>query len=102
MPKNRKTKSDGKVPQKQLATKTAPKQGSGKGAKPQKPHRNYAVITMCEIWHFQKSVDLLIPLLSFQRLIREIVQDFKLGLQFQSSTILALQEATEAWLVGLF
>ena len=102
MPKNCKTKSDGKVPQKQLATKTACKQGSGKGAKPQKPPRNYAIIAMHEIRHFQKSVDLLIPFLPFQRLIREIAQDFKVGLWFQSSAILALQEATEAWLVGLF
>ena len=102
VPKNRKTKFDGKVPQKQLATKAARKQGSGKGAKPQKPCRNYAIIAMHEIRHFQKSVDLLIPLLPFQRLIREIVQDFKVGLRFQSSAILALQGATEAWLVGLF
>ena len=102
MPKNRKTKSDGKAPQKQLATKVAHKQGSGKGAKPQKPCRNYAIIVMREIRCFQKSVDLLIPLLPFQRLIHEITQDFKVGLCSQSSTILALQEAAEAWLVGLF
>ena len=57
---------------------------------------------MHEIWYFQKSVDLLIPLLPFQRLICEIAQDFKVGLWFQSSAILALQKATEAWLVGLF
>ena len=102
MPKNHKTMSDGKVPQKQLATKTAHKQGSGKGAKPHKPQRNYAIIDMHEILHFQKSVDLLIPLLPFQRLIHEIAQDFKVGLRFQSSAILALEEAAEAWLVGLF
>ena len=102
MPKNHKTKSDGKAPQKQLATKVACKQGSGKGEKPQEPHKNYAIIAMQEIWHFQKTVDLLIPLLPFQRLIHEIMQDFKVGLSFQSSTILALQEAAEAWLVGLF
>ena len=102
MPRNQKTKSDGKTPWKQLATKAAHKQGSGKGAKPQKPRRNYAILTMQEIRHFQKSVDLLIPLLPFQRLIHEITQYFKVGLQFQSSAILALQEATEAWLVGLF
>ena len=102
MPRNQKTTSDGKAPQKQLATKAACKQGSGKGAKPQKPSRNYAIIAMQEIQCFQKSVDLLIPLLLFQRLIHEIVQSFKVGLQFQSSAILALQEAAEAWLVGLF
>ena len=37
-----------------------------------------------------------------QRLVREIAQDFKTDLRFQSSAILALQEASEAYLVGLF
>ena len=55
-----------------------------------------------EIRHFQRSVDLLIPLLPFQRLVCGIAQDFNIGLRFQSSAILALQEAAEAWLVGLF
>ena len=57
------------------------------------------------ICHFQKSVDLLISLLPFQQLVYEIAQDFRMDLHFQSSTILALQEATEqwlAWLVQLF
>ena len=57
---------------------------------------------MREICHYQKSVNLLIPLLPFQRLVREITQDFKMDLHFQSSAILALQEAVETWLVGLF
>ncbi|KAH8051178.1 hypothetical protein JL722_10877 [Aureococcus anophagefferens] len=38
----------------------------------------------------------------FQRLVREIAQDFKTDLRFQSTAILALQEASEAYLVGLF
>jgi histone H3 len=38
----------------------------------------------------------------FQRLVREIAQDFKTGLRFQSSAVLALQEAAEAYIVGLF
>ena len=37
----------------------------------------------------------------FQRLVREIVQVHNPYLQFQSSTILALQESVEAYLVGL-
>jgi len=37
-----------------------------------------------------------------QRLVREIAQDFKTDLRFQGSAVLALQEATEAYLVGLF
>ena len=37
-----------------------------------------------------------------ERLVREVAQDFKVDLRFQSSAILALQESTEAYLVGLF
>ncbi|KAK3025847.1 hypothetical protein RJ639_041295 [Escallonia herrerae] len=40
--------------------------------------------------------------LPFQRLVREIAQDFKTNLRFQSSVMVALQEAAEAYLVGLF
>ena len=61
LPKNRKTTSDGKAPRKQLTTKVARKSGSEKGTKPQRPCMNYVIITMHEIRHFQKSVDLLIP-----------------------------------------
>merc|ERR1712167_409846 len=49
-----------------------------------------------------KSTDLLIRKLPFQRLVREIAQDFKNDLRFQSTAILALQEASEAYLVSLF
>ena len=55
-----------------------------------------------EIKHFQRSVNLLIPLLSFNRVIREVAQDFHYDLCFQSSAILALQEACEMFLVQLF
>jgi hypothetical protein len=44
----------------------------------------------------------LIRKLPFQRLVREIAQDFKTDLRFQSSAIGALQEAVEAYLVSLF
>ena len=40
--------------------------------------------------------------LPFQRLVREIAQDFKPDLRFQGSAILALQEASEDYLVKLF
>ena len=57
---------------------------------------------MRKIRKFQKSTDLLIRKLPFQRLIREIAGQFKSDLRFQSQTVLALQEAAEAYLVGLF
>ena len=55
-----------------------------------------------EIRHFQKGTALLIRKLPFQRLVREIAQDIKTDLRFQSAAIKALQEAAEAYLVGLF
>merc|ERR1712115_585329 len=46
-------------------------------------------------------VNLLEEKLPFQRLVREIAQDFKTDLRFQSAAIGAFQEASEAYLVGL-
>ena len=57
---------------------------------------------MREIRRYQKSTELLIRKLPFQRLVREIAQDFKTDLRFQASAIMALQEASESYLVGLF
>ena len=108
VPKTRKTKGTSKAPCQQLAMKATHKNAGGGGngrsggPKIKKPHVNYAIIAMREICRYQKSVDLLIPLLPFQRLVWEIAQDFKMDLRFQSAAILALQEAAEAWLVGLF
>ena len=99
LPKPRQSPSAGKTPRKPLATKAPRKQGAGQGTK---PHKNYAMAALREIRHFQRSVDLLIPLLPFQRLVREIAQECRMDLRFQSSAILALQEAAEAWLVSLF
>jgi histone H3 len=68
-----------------------------------KPHRyRPGTVALREIRRFQKSTDLLIRKLPFQRLVREIAQDFKTDLRFQSAAVGALQEAAEAYLVGLF
>ena len=68
-----------------------------------KPHRYRAgTVALQDIRHFQKTTALLIRKLPFQRLVREIAQDFKTDLRFQSAAILCLQEAVEAYLVRLF
>ena len=54
-----------------------------------------------EIQKYQKGADLLIWRVPFQRLVREIVQRCREGLKLQSSAVLALQEAGEAFLVGV-
>ena len=59
-------------------------------------------VALKEICHYQKKTALLIRKLPFQRLVREIAQDFKTDLRFQGSAMSALQEAAEAYLVGLF
>ena len=68
-----------------------------------KPHRYRAgTVALQDFCHFQRSTALLIRKLPFQRLVREIAQDFKTDLRFQSAAILCLQEAAEAYLVRLF
>ena len=68
-----------------------------------KPHHfRPGTVALREIRKYQKSTELLIRKIPFQRLVREIAQDFKTDLRFQSSAILAIQEAAEAYLVGLF
>jgi histone H3 len=59
-------------------------------------------VALREIRRYQKSSELLIRKLPFQRLVREIARDFKSNLHFQSSTLGALQESVEAYLVSLF
>ena len=67
-----------------------------------KPHRYRAgTVALKDIRHYQGSTALLIRKLPFQRVVREIAQDIKTDLRFQSAVILCLQEATEAYLVGL-
>ena len=85
------------------ATKRVQSSGFGKVMPPRKPRRfRPGTVALREIRKYQKSTELLIRKLPFQRLVREIAQDFKTDLRFQSSAILALQEAAEAYLVGLF
>ncbi|KAG8897964.1 hypothetical protein FRB99_007766 [Tulasnella sp. 403] len=92
----------GKAPRKQLASKGAKKSAPTTGGV-KKPHRfRPGTVALREIRKYQKSTELLIRKLPFQRLVREIAQDFKTDLRFQSSAVMALQEAAEAYLVSLF
>ena len=89
----------GKAPRKHLATQSARHTGGAH----KKPHRyRPGTVALREIRRYQKSTDLMIRKLPFQRLVREIAQEFRIDLRFQSTAILALQEAAEAYLVSLF
>ena len=91
-----------KQPRSQLWAKS--KKGTAQPAEgKKKPHRyRPGTVALREIRRYQKSMELLIRRLPFQRLVREIAQDYKGRLNFASGAILALQEAAEAYLVGLF
>ena len=68
-----------------------------------KPHRyRPGTVALREIRKYQKSTELLIRKLPFQRLVREVAQEYKSDLRFQSSAVIALQEASESYLVSLF
>ena len=91
-----------KAPRKQLGNKAARKSAPVSGGL-KKPHRyRPGTVALREIRKFQKSTELLIRKLPFQRLVREIATEYKSDLRFQSQAVLALQEASEAYLVGLF
>ncbi len=81
-----------KAPRKALANKAARKTAavsSQGGIK--KPHRfRPGTVALREIRKFQKSTELLIRKLPFQRLVREIAQEVKADLRFQSQAVLAL------------
>ena len=67
-------------------------------------HRRYhpGMMALKEIRHYQKFTGFLIRKLPFQRLVREITVEVAQEMWFQSSALLALQEAAEAYLIGLF
>ncbi|KAM9960090.1 hypothetical protein ACTFIW_009215 [Dictyostelium discoideum] len=99
---NFKKSTGAKVPRKHLGNKSSQKSfPSTQGLK--KTHRfRPGTVALREIRRYQKSSELLIKKLPFQRLVREIAQEFKTDLRFQAAAIQALQEASEAYLVGLF
>merc|ERR1712159_826442 len=93
----------GKAPRKQLATKAARKSAPTAGGV-KKPHRyRPGTRALKEIRKYQKSTDLLLRKLPFARLVREIgnmvaPEPFR----WTAEALLALQEATESFMVGLF
>lgn len=57
---------------------------------------------LMEIRRYQKSTELLIRKLPFQRVVREILEDFLPNARMQATAIEALQEAAEAYLTRRF
>ena len=78
--------------------KTAPAMGGLK-----KPRRfRPGTVAIREIKRYQKSTELLIKKMPFQKLVKQIALDYKSEVRFQASAINALQEAAESYLIGVF
>lgn len=94
----------GKAPRKDIAAKAARKNPvPWSQLKPKKKRFRPGTVAIREIRKFQKSTELLIRKVPFQRLVKEVAQDVSsTPMRFQSIAILALQEAAEAYLTGLF
>ena len=95
-----KMKQDMKLQKSKQIKKTAPADG---GMKEKRQRRNKpGTVVLREVKKYQKSIDMLLPRAPFQRLVREIALEHDETLRFQSAALHAVQEATEAYLVGLF
>lgn len=92
----------GKAPRKMVAP-VARAVASGLPAKGiMRPHRfRPGTVALREIRRYQKSSDLLIRKSPFHRLVKEIAQEFKTELRFHRAALDAIQQASEAYLVGL-
>ncbi len=87
-----------------LGKAAAMKTGRGGVDLPMKKPRRYrpGTVALREIRKYQKTSDLLIQKLPFQRVVREIAQDFSTNIRFKGAALEALQTAGETYIVDLF
>lgn len=90
----------GKSAKSKTIKKAAPSEGGMKERK--KPHYKPGTVALREIKRYQKSMNMMLPKASFQRLVRSIAASFDPDLRFQSQSLVALQEASEAYIVSVF
>jgi histone H3 len=105
MPRTKQTakrSNGGKAPRLSLATKASRKSAPTYVGGCKRPHRfRPGTVALREIRKYQTSTVLLLRKLCFQRLVREITQAYKCDVRFQSLAMLALQEASEAYIIGM-
>ena len=81
------------------------KSATSMGVKVPKKRIRPGLRALQEIRKYQTSTNLLIPKAPFQRLVREVLQSVTTGettFRLQPMAVLAIQEASEAYLTGLF
>ena len=89
-------------PKKQIATMKEPRKQFSVPTGLKKPcHYRPGTVALRQIRHYPKCTELLIRKLPFRCLVREIAQGIMTDVCFQAAAFSALQEASEAYLVGL-
>eukprot|EP00767_Chilomastix_cuspidata_P003492 gnl/Chilomastix_cuspidata/361.p1 GENE.gnl/Chilomastix_cuspidata/361~~gnl/Chilomastix_cuspidata/361.p1 ORF type:complete len:159 (+),score=67.53 gnl/Chilomastix_cuspidata/361:58-477(+) len=92
----------GKAPRKRLAAKAARKTAAAQGGVKKSRKAKPGTVALKQIRDYQKSTQLLMRKLPFQRLVRDISSQLKVDdVRFQAQAIAALQEAAEAFVVNL-
>lgn len=87
---------------KSVSKSKSPSKGGASQKERKKPRFHAGTVALRDIKKYQKSTDMLIPRAPFHRLVREITHSIDNELRFQRQALLALQEAAEAYCVGLF
>jgi histone H3 len=87
-----------------LKNMPVPDPAAAVGKKERKPHRfKQGTVALREIKRYQKSVETLVPKMPFRRLVREIAAPYRdEDWRFSRSSLEALQEASEAYIVEVF
>ena len=87
---------------KKIAAKKEPRKQFSVPTGLKKPHfYRPGTVALRQIRRYQKCTELLIRKLPFRHLVREIAQGYMIDVRFQAAAFSALQEASEAYLVGL-
>lgn len=87
---------------------TQPSKSAAKGSQSQKDGEKKKIrykpgtVALREIKRYQKSIEMLLPKAPFQRLTKECFRDVDPDIRISAQAQLALQEAAEAYLVGIF
>lgn len=89
------------TPQKSKGGKSKSKKTSKSRGEKKTRHFKPGTVALREVKRYQKTSGFLIASLPFERLVREVAQDFKADLRFSRSAVALIQLITEHYLVGI-
>lgn len=80
-----------------------PRPPASKGGVQKRHKYRYGTVSLnSDLGRYEHSTAPLIPALPFQRVIKEVVSEFKSDFRIQSSAMMAVQQASEVYMVRVF